>query len=502
MQNSWSPVRAAIDIGSNTIHIVVARAAAQTLDILADEVDLVRIGESVTASGQISQEKCDAVVSLLAQYKALAEQHQAQEIFVVATEAIRQASNSEQFIERARQKTGLQVDIISGIAEATLTFAGATYETLAQPHAPDLIGVMDLGGGSMELVAARHAQITWKTSVPIGSGWLHDRFLTGDPPDHDEISVAETFLQTYFQGMRIKRKPPMLIATGGSANSLLHLTHRAFKLEMHQTQLTQHDMLRCQGLLGSLPAEEIAQRFEQPVERVRILLAGALIIQGLMSRLDLNEIHVSPHGIREGILLARERYGESWLEIVSGTVTPQDNNIQDSAPILAAIEATATGPNGAQLALVETFAQAGQRMLRHRLQKFLELADEVLKHEDVEAVHKMRVASRRLRAVLDAFESCCEPETFQRVYHRVTAAADALGAARDADVMLQNMQSSLEHATEDTRAGMQWLLDRLQGFRQEKQRVLEHFLMDLDHNSLKKQVEACIPEKEAQHGKS
>src|SRR5579871_2413015 len=108
MQNGWSPVRAAIDVGSNTIHIVVARATAQMLDILADEVELVRIGESVTASGLISQEKCEYAVAVLAQYKALAEQHGAQEIFVVATEAIRQASNTDSFIETVRQRTGLQ----------------------------------------------------------------------------------------------------------------------------------------------------------------------------------------------------------------------------------------------------------------------------------------------------------------------------------------------------------------------------------------------------------
>jgi exopolyphosphatase / guanosine-5'-triphosphate,3'-diphosphate pyrophosphatase len=503
MQNAWSPVRAAIDIGSNTIHLVVARATAQTLDILADEVELVRIGESVTASGQISQEKCDYAVSVLGQYRALAEQHQAQEIFVVATEAIRQASNSDWFIETVRRKTGLQIDIISGMAEAALTFAGATYEALGQPHPPEVVGVMDLGGGSMELVTARHGQINWKTSVPIGSGWLHDRFLTANPPEHEAIAVAETFLSTYFQGMRIKYKAPALIVTGGSANSLLYLTRRAFKLDMHQVQLTQHDLLRCQGLLSALPAEEVAQRFEQPVERARILLAGALIIQAMMSRLGLNEIYVSPHGIREGILLARERYGEGWLDNVTASATAHENHRQNSLPAFMIASATLVSPDGVE-AEVETFEQAGRRMLRQRLQKFLEFPDEVLKHDDVEAVHKMRVASRRLRATLDAFESCCRPKPFRRVYRRVTEAADALGAARDADVMLQNLQARLEHTSGDARAGLQWLLDRLQSFRQEKQRELERFLVSLDQDWLEKQIEACIPQKvEArQHGKS
>ncbi len=502
MQNAWSPVRAAIDVGSNTIHIVVARATAHMLDILADEVEMARIGESVTASGQISQEKCELAVALLAQYKALAEQHEAQEVFVVATEAIRQASNSGWFIETVRQRTGLQIQLISGDAEATLTFAGAAYEAQAGPHPPQVIGVMDLGGGSMELVTARQGHIIWKTSVPVGSGWLHDRFLAANPPGHDEIAVAETFLDTYFSGMCIKQKPPALIVTGGSANSLLYLTRRAFGLEMSQTQLTQLDLLRCQGLLSALPAEEIAQRFEQPVARARILLAGAMIIAAMMARLHLSEISVSPHGIREGVLLARERFGASWLDVVSGTTALHNDHRRNLLPNAVIATAMPIGRNWVSDGM-ETFEEAGRRMLRQRLQKFLEYPDEVLKHEDVEAVHRMRVASRRLRATLDAFESCCRPKPFKRVYRRVTEAADALGAARDADVMLQHLQESREQTNGNAQVGAQWLFVRLQNFRQEKQRELEHFLKGLNRDWLEKQIEACIPQKEeARHGES
>ena len=354
----------------------------------------------------------------------------------------------------------------------------------------------------MELVTARQGHITWKTSVPIGSGWLHDRYLNGNPPEHDEIAVAETFLDTYFSGMRVKQKPPALIVTGGSANSLLYLARRAFRLEMHETRLTQHDLLRCQGLLSALPAEEIGQRFEQPVARARILLAGAMIIAAVMARLHLGEITVSPHGIREGVLLARERYGESWLDVVSGNAALQNGHRRNFLPDAVITRATPISRDWVSDG-VETFEEAGRRMLRQRLQKFLEYPDEVLRHEDVEAVHRMRVASRRLRATLDAFESCCNPKPFRRVYRRITKAADALGAARDADVMLQHLQESLEQSSGEARSGAQWLLDHLQNFRQEKQRELEHFLAGLDRDWLEKQIEACIPQKEeAWHGES
>lgn len=502
MQESWSPVRAAIDIGSNTLHVVVARASSdgKMLDIVADEVDMVRIGESVTATGQISPEKLYAAILVLSEYKTLAEEHGAQEIFVVATEAIRQANNADDFIAQVKQRTGLQVQLISGDTEASLTFLGATYEAQAQRGAPDVVGVMDLGGGSMELVTARQSCITWKVSVPIGSGWLHDRFLDGDSPSQQQIEVAETFLSTFFQGMRIRQRPPMLIATGGSANSLLHLAHRAFHLEEHQTRLTSHDLLRCQGLLSALPAEEVTRRFDQPEGRARIMLAGALIVEALMARLRLDEIQVSPHGIREGVLLAYARYGSSWLRRASTSTGSSKAKRLDPSAFERLIPSASGSSNGLSPAQVETFAQAGQRMLRERFEAFLDWPDEVLKNEDVEAVHKMRVASRRLRATLDAFEPCCDPRAFRRVYRRVKKTADALGKARDTDVMIESMRTQLEHTSMEEQPGIQWLIARLSEYRQDTQQELERTLRGLDKKKLEQQIEACIPEEQVQHG--
>jgi len=359
---------------------------------------------------------------------------------------------------------------------------------------------MDLGGGSLELVIARQARITWKVSVPIGSGWLHDRFLAGDPPAQQEIEIAETFLDTFFEGLRIRQIPPVLIVTGGSANSLLHLAHRAFRLEEHRTRLTHHDLLRCQGLLSALPAEEVSQRFDQPGARARIMLAGALVISSVMTRLRLAEIQISPHGIREGVLLARARYGASWLKRVDTNVTRAKRLDPATLERLMPARPGASEANGSQPAQVETFAHAGQRMLKARLKTFLEWPAEVLKDEDVEAVHRMRVASRRLRATLDAFEPCCEPRAFKRVYRRVKQTADQLGTARDTDVMIESLQSQLEHTTLDEQPGVQWLIERLQGYRREKQRELEPALHAIDKEKLERQIEACIPEGQVQHG--
>ena len=490
---STPPMRAAIDIGSNTIHLVVARCTPHDLEIVEDQQELVRIGESVTATGEISQQKSKAAISTLKRYKALARKHKANPILVVATEAIRQASNSDAFLAEVLSKTKLAVQLISGTAEAELTFFGSTYEVYKEPHPPAQIGVMDLGGGSMELVTARNMHITWRTSLPVGSGWLHDRYLSSNPPTYDDVTVAETFLQTYFRGLQLKHHPQVLIVTGGSANSLLFLARNAFKLDVNHTQITQQDLIRCQGLLISLPAEEIAQRFEQPLERARILLAGALIIQTVMARLQINEIHVSSHGIREGVLLAYERYKDQWLEIVSRGAEALNHKQRSNGKSEGFIAYTPEE---------EPFAQSGQRLLQERTQKMLEWPEEVLKHEDVEAVHKMRVAIRRLRATLDAYQSICDPKSFKKIYRQVTQITDALGAARDTDVMLINLHAQLEQVKSEDKAGVEWIIQRLQTFRDQKQRELESFLRNLDEDDLRKQVELCIREGVASYGKS
>ena len=182
MNEQPSSVRAAIAIGSNTIRLVIARSTPDDRDIVVDREEPVHIGESVTATGAISQEKTNAAIAVLKRYKGQARGRHADQVLVVATEAIRQASNSAAFLEQVQRKTNLAVHSISGTAEAALTFLGTTYEVRKEPAHLAHIGVMDPEGESLELVTVSNKRITWRTSMAIGAGWLHDRFLSSDPP--------------------------------------------------------------------------------------------------------------------------------------------------------------------------------------------------------------------------------------------------------------------------------------------------------------------------------
>jgi exopolyphosphatase/pppGpp-phosphohydrolase len=478
---------AAIDIGSNTVRVVVARCTSDGLDILEADEKLVRIGESVNATGSISEQKRDETISVLRQYLALMKKHSAHPILAVATEAIRKANNKDEFLAAIQRETGLSVNIISGDVEAILTFYGATYEMAQEDSSSGRIGVMDLGGGSTELVLAKQMQINWHTSLPIGSGWLHDRYLELNPPTVVDIATARVFLQTYFARLNIKRVPPVLIATGGSAHSLLLLAQRAFRLDSSQSELKADDLLRCEGLLCALSAEEIAQRYQLEVKRARILVAGVLIIRAIMDRFQLHEIHISRHGIREGVLLAYSRYGEQWLEHIEKRSQPSDQS---------GLEKRSISPYD------EEFVQSGRRLLQERTKKMLAWRADVLKHEDIEAVHRMRVASRRLRAVLDAYESICNPKQFKKIYRHVKDIADLLGIARDIDVMIEHLREQLVQSADLEKVSIDWLIKHLEGYRAQHQVELEAGLQALDEDTLLRQIDACLPEGGSQSGKS
>jgi exopolyphosphatase/pppGpp-phosphohydrolase len=477
-QQSNTATCAAIDIGSNSTEMAIAHCTPDHLEIIKDESTMLRIEESVKATGEIAAETRDRLLATLRKYQDLAKQNDADPILAVATEAFREARNSQAVLDDIKRETGLNINVIPGTIEAALTYHGATYGTDISPDA----GVLDVGGGSTELIIARQRHITWLTSLPIGSGWLHDQYLTADPPMEDEIEEAQDFLRQYIQRLHLPHLPPRLMVTGSSAKALLKLAKQALKLNADSDRLTRKDLSGCLGVLRNLSAQEVAQRYELETERARVLPGGALIMLEMMAFLRLDEMRVSNYGVREGVLLAYARYGEQWLD--HSEVKVDDSRIGEAPPLPKKVTQEHKGN--------QTFAQSGRDELPKRAQKFLDWRDEVLKNEDVEAVHKMRVASRRLRATMDAYEPACKKKPFKQTYKRVKKAADLLGAARDTDVMMQHIGNTLEHAPIEERAGLQWFLDRLSTCRKQEQQNLETFLQNFDEDAFMQKIESCI----------
>jgi exopolyphosphatase / guanosine-5'-triphosphate,3'-diphosphate pyrophosphatase len=481
MQQQASAIRAAIDIGSNTIELLVARCLPNDLEIIEHQTTMARLGESVNDNGEISDNKFDTALDAVRKYQELARKHGAEKILAIATEALREARNSQDFIEAAKHETGIEVQLISGSAEAVLDYYGATYGPASPPGA----GVLDVGGGSTEIVTAKNMHITWLTSLPIGSGTIHDRYLPSDPPTREEMEAARSYLERFVQTIHIQEPPQTLIVTGSSASSLL-------KLAQHEQSdcMLYEDLSRCEGLLGALPAEEIARRFEQRLERARILAAGALIIQVVMQYLHINEVRISSHGVREGALLAYTRFGEHWLEEVNSIAAKRGKS------------STNQDAQDEQDLQQQPFVEFGRGILPKYAKKFLKWSADVRKQEDIEAVHKMRVASRRLRAALEPFEPFAHPKSFKKVNRQVKKLADRLGAVRDTDVMISGLSTYRQEVPSEEQAGVQWLIDRLDIYHQQVQQALNAELQALDADALRQQINACLSKGAAHNGKS
>ncbi len=286
--------RACIDIGSNTTRLLVADCQAGALNELHQERVFTRVSRGLHPGGEIGPAKIEEVATVVAAQLRTARELGAQDVQAVATAAIRRAMNGAQLADAVRVACGLEVRILTSEQEARLAFVGAS-RTL-EPAPTGVIGVVDVGGGSSELVVGRAPDaVTWSTSFAVGSGDLADEFLRSDPPSADELGLARERVSLVLDGIMPPR-PQAAVAVGGSAASLRRLAG---------DRLDDGVFERTLELLASARSAAIAARFALDSERVRLLPAGLLILQAA-SELFGESLQIGCGGIREGLLLEAE----------------------------------------------------------------------------------------------------------------------------------------------------------------------------------------------------
>jgi exopolyphosphatase / guanosine-5'-triphosphate,3'-diphosphate pyrophosphatase len=280
---------ACIDIGSNTTRLLVAESRDGRLQEVLAQRAFTRLGSS--RRGGIPDAKVAEVAELVASQVRMAHECGVERIRVVATAAIRQAPNREEFCEAVEAAAGLPVIVLSGDDEARLAFAGAT-RTLH--HAPlGEIGVVDVGGGSSELVVGTMGEgVSWSASFHVGSALLAEGYLRSDPPSVDELGRVRAHVAGVFEGLDVPQ-PEVAYAVGGSATSL----RRVVGAELNRTTLA-HGL----RVLGAAPAEEVARRYELHPERVRVLPAGMLLLDE-SARVFGCPLRIASGGLREGVVL-------------------------------------------------------------------------------------------------------------------------------------------------------------------------------------------------------
>ena len=281
---------ACIDIGSNTTRLLVAEPSGSGLrEVLARRMFVPLVDGT---GGAIDSETVTVLASVVAAHAALAREAGAEHIQAVATAAIRHAANREALCAAVKRESGLRVRILDDAEEARLAFAGATGMIPAPPAGT--IGVVDIGGGSSELVAGTvSGGVSWYVSVRVGSGVLTERHVHGDPPTAAELEVLRTEAEMAFAGIDAPR-PASLYAVGGSATSLRKLCGDELSTAALDAAL---------GLVAAWPVRDAARRLSLARERVRLLPAGLVLLRAASAAFGGLPLEVARGGLREGVVL-------------------------------------------------------------------------------------------------------------------------------------------------------------------------------------------------------
>lgn len=299
---------AAIDVGSNSIHMVVAQVESDgRFHVLDRAKEMVRLGQRTLTSGKLSADAMSAGVRTLAAFKTLAERHGVVRFNAVATSAVREAKNGGDFVLRVKDDVGLRVKVIPGREEARLVSLGVR-------HAIDLRGepavIVDAGGGSVELIFVDGDRPIVLESVKLGVARLCETFLSGDPPPARELDALQEHiaseLEPFLQRLS-KHKVRRVIGTSGTMLNLISvaagLRGEAPNGHLNNFAVAAEEIARVRRLVCKSSRDERLRIKGLDSKRVDFVVPGACLAEHVLSHLGAAEMVACTWALREGVLL-------------------------------------------------------------------------------------------------------------------------------------------------------------------------------------------------------
>ena len=368
---------AAVDVGSNSIHMVVAQVEADgRFRVLDRAKDMVRLGRRTLNKGRLSPQAIDAGVRTLAAFRTLAERQGVTRITAVATSAVREAANGGDFIRKVESDVGLRVKVIPGREEARLIYLGVR-------HAIDLSGkptlILDIGGGSVEFILIERGEPVLLESHKIGVARLSERFFATDPPDPDEVEALEDHLANQLDPMLGEFRRHGVRRVVGTSGTLLnlvaiagHLRGEPPDLHLNNFAVSTAEIAKVRRLLARAPREERLRVKGLDAKRADLIVAGAVLTHYVLTRVGAKQLVACTWALREGVLLdfiARHRKG---IEESERYGTPRGRSVARLARHLG--EVSEHAPRVARLAL-RLFDQLEDDLhLDHSARELLEYA--------------------------------------------------------------------------------------------------------------------------------
>jgi exopolyphosphatase/guanosine-5'-triphosphate,3'-diphosphate pyrophosphatase len=291
---------AAIDLGSNSIKLVVVEAAAaDSFSEIASEREIIRLGQETLRDKHISDAATLRAVNCLKHFRSIAERHGAESIVAIATAFLREADNAEDFIRTVEEETGLRVEVVAGTEEARLIGLAAAHGCATKELTTLNI---DIGGGSTEFSLFRDDEPLKLLSIKLGAVGLTDRFIRSDPPAPEELNDMRSEIRGSLEPLASELREQRwdhTTATSGTAVTLgAMLSHTTISLPVLQD---------LNAKLASLKLSDRRMVAGLPPQRADIIVAGGFVLEEVMNALKIESVRLCDWSLREGVIIDRLR---------------------------------------------------------------------------------------------------------------------------------------------------------------------------------------------------
>jgi len=294
-----------IDVGTNSVRSnIVEVPVGGPHRIVDDEKEMTRLGQGLDATGQLDPEAVDRTVSALKAMMDIGRNLGVTEVRAIATEAVRRATNGQELVQRLHDEAGLDVEIISAQEEGRLVWLSAMAMTAEMPESV----ILDIGGGSVEIVQAVGEEPVSIVSMRIGARVMSERFLAEDPPSESSFKKLKRFVRRTLHASVTPLQPgvPVIVGSGGAMTTIAAVVGgmRGRRYESLQgAQIERPEVMQLLGILSHSTAAERLAMTGMPAERVDIILAGTLVLAETLKLFGASSVLVNARGIREGIVL-------------------------------------------------------------------------------------------------------------------------------------------------------------------------------------------------------
>ncbi len=297
---------ASIDIGTNTVLLLIAEVSESSFEItlLLNEYRMPRIGRGLKLKENIAENRIEKLLAILSEYKSIISKYNVDDVLVTATNALRIAANSTEIVERIKKQLSWNVNIISGKTEAEFAFLGAV--PVSTKNKTNL--VIDIGGGSTELILGKENNIEYRKSFQIGSVSATENYLIHSPPFEKELSKLNFELQIIFKEIINNLAPDVTYSIAGTPTTLFCMVN---EIENFDDSIVDGGILKYEEIsriikeLKILSPKEIRNRYGKIMRgREDIILGGSIILLNIMKLLNLSEVIVSSRGIRYGAIVS------------------------------------------------------------------------------------------------------------------------------------------------------------------------------------------------------